>query len=131
MMMPLMKFKPLLKLNARSLKLSQEDQEMVIQGAMDVDTRSMLKITGEALDFRLPPIPTGLKVPALFVVGEKEVKNALQSNPVLVKGVPGAVGKMVKGVGHAWVGEAPDLFTRMVRCWIEDQPLPEQLVDLT
>jgi pimeloyl-ACP methyl ester carboxylesterase len=127
---PLLKLKPIVRRSLKAMKLTEEEQKLYIQSLQDLDMQSYLKISNQALDHRLPPMPDQMNVPALFVVGEKEVKNALASNPVLVKGVHGSVGKMVKGVGHAWVAEAPDLFSHMVRWWIEGQPLPEELVDL-
>lgn len=126
--LPLLKWKPMAKASMRALNLSEQDQAAYLSSLAKMDSQSYLAISEQALDFRLPPMPADLSAPALIVVGEKEVKNALQSQPVLVQGIPGAVGRVAPGVGHAWVGENPSLFSSMVRCWIEDRPLPAELL---
>jgi pimeloyl-ACP methyl ester carboxylesterase len=126
--LPLLKWKPMVKASLRAMHLSDEEQAQYIESLQKLDPQAYLRISDQALDFRLPPIPQDLTAPVLIVVGEKEVRNALQSQPVLLNGIPGAVGRIAPGVGHAWVGENPSLFSRMVRCWIEDQPLPDELL---
>ncbi len=68
--------------------------------------------------------------PVLVVVGEKETMFAKRAARRLSKAIEGAKGVMVPGVGHAWNLEAPDLFTRTVRAWVTDAPLPQELVTL-
>ena len=62
------------------------------------------------------------------MAGEKEVSNVLKSQPVLVQNIPGAVGRIAPKVGHVWSAEAPKLFSRTLRSWVEDQPLPGELI---
>jgi pimeloyl-ACP methyl ester carboxylesterase len=130
MTLPLLKWKPMVKASLRAMHLSEEDQVQYIKSLEKLDPQAYLRLSDQAIEFRLPPISPDLTAPVLIVVGEKEVKNALQSQPVLVNGIPGAVGRIAPGVGHAWVGENPSLFSRMVRCWIEDRPLPEELLEI-
>ena len=75
-------------------------------------------------------IPRGEVPPTLVLVGEKELGISKRHARVICQTVAGTTGKFVKGVGHAWNLEAPDLFNQMVRCWLEDQPLPPELQEL-
>jgi len=76
-------------------------------------------------------IPPGAVPPTLVVVGEKEMGLAKRHARAISQSVPGVTGKVVKGVGHAWNLEAPDLFNEMVRAWLTDKPLPVALQPLT
>jgi pimeloyl-ACP methyl ester carboxylesterase len=71
-----------------------------------------------------------VQTPVLVVVGQKETVVAQHAEQQLSKEIERARGVMVPGVGHAWNLEAPDLFTRTVRAWIKDAPLPKELVAL-
>lgn len=41
---------------------------------------------------------------------------------------PNAVGYAVPGVGHQWNAERPELFTQMVRQWVESQAVVKGLI---
>ena len=51
--------------------------------------------------------------------------------PVLMDRVPNARGARVPGVGHQWNAEAPELFTDMVRVWIEQSEIHPGLRPIT
>ncbi len=87
--------------------------------------------------FRLPAGLERATAPTLVVVGSKEYAAMIQSGRDLLAALPHATGRMVslgKGASmaqeHNWSMNAPELFTRMVRAWVTDQPLPEELVPL-
>jgi hypothetical protein len=44
--------------------------------------------------------------------------------------ISGARGVIAPGMGHVWNLQAPDLFADMIRAWISDKPLPDQLASL-
>jgi pimeloyl-ACP methyl ester carboxylesterase len=69
-------------------------------------------------------------LPTLVAVGEKETGYAKASARALCKGIPGARGVIAPGLGHVWNMQAPDLFTQMVRSWLQDQPMPDELLPL-
>ncbi|MGE5653683.1 MAG: alpha/beta fold hydrolase [Bacillota bacterium] len=70
------------------------------------------------------------KVPTLVVVGEKEQKISIQSAREYVAMIPNAAGRMAPQVGHMWNMQNPGLFTRMIRSWVTDQPLPSEMKPL-
>jgi pimeloyl-ACP methyl ester carboxylesterase len=75
-------------------------------------------------------MPSITKSPTLVVVGEKETFFAKYAARALCKGIPGARGILVPDVGHVWNLQAPDLFTDMLRAWLQDQPLPAGFLPL-
>ncbi|MHB1293891.1 MAG: alpha/beta fold hydrolase [Anaerolineae bacterium] len=69
-------------------------------------------------------------IPTLVLVGQKETWAARRMARTLARTIPGAVGALVPGVGHAWNLQAPDLFAATVRAWVEDASLPPTLLPL-
>ena len=67
--------------------------------------------------------------PTLVVVGEKEPGISKRHARTICRSAEGMVGKIVRGVGHVWNLEAPDLFNEMVRAWLSGKPLPSTLQD--
>ena len=84
--------------------------------------------------FRLPQGLDRVKAPTLIVVGKKEYSAMRQSARDLAAAIPGSqayevihTGKMSMAEEHNWNMTAPEIFTQMVRAWINDQPLPAAL----
>lgn len=75
-------------------------------------------------------MPTDTKSRTLIAVGEKETFYAKRAARLLSRSIPGARGVMVRGYGHVWNLEAPDLFAETVRAWTGDRELPDQLAQL-
>jgi pimeloyl-ACP methyl ester carboxylesterase len=75
-------------------------------------------------------IPSQPRSPVLVVVGEKENWIAKRMARRLKMMIPGATAVMAPGVGHVWNLQAPQLFAEMVRAWLTDKPLPEELLTL-
>ncbi len=90
----------------------------------------MARVFTENMRFSLPTGLNHANVPTLVLVGQKEYGVMHQSARDLVRALPNAKGFIAPGVGHAWNLQAPDLFTRTVRAWITDQPLPQELLPL-
>lgn len=72
-------------------------------------------------------LPQRATSPTLVVVGERETWAARRAARHLIRHIEDAQGFQVPKVGHVWNLEAPDLFTALVRAWIEDTPLPPDL----
>ena len=72
-------------------------------------------------------LPQGVHAPVLVTFGQKEKFMVKRAARELSRALP-AQAVMVPGVGHIWNLEAPDLFTKTVRAWMTDQPLPQELV---
>ena len=87
------------------------------------------------MHFKMPQGLEKANVPVLVVVGKLEYKQMQESGRDLLAVLPNARGVMVSlGQGsslakeHNWALTVPELFTATLKAWIEDRPLPEQLL---
>jgi pimeloyl-ACP methyl ester carboxylesterase len=67
------------------------------------------------------------KVPTLLVTGQHEMGDMHAANAALAAYMPQARARVAPGLGHGWIATRPDLHSRMVRAWLQDQPLPNEL----
>ena len=89
------------------------------------------------MGYRLPSGLERANCPVLVIVGQKEYASMQQSARDLLSVLPNAAGYTVAHAEkwsmveeHNWSLKAPELFTKTVKSWIEDEQLPEQLVPL-
>jgi pimeloyl-ACP methyl ester carboxylesterase len=97
---------------------------------------SFTHVMHENLHFGLPAGLRSVRIPTLVVAGRKEYKTMRRSAKELAKLLPNGQGRMVsvggqRAADHNWNMQAPELFTRMVRAWVEDKPLPSELLPLS
>lgn len=71
--------------------------------------------------------PDELSVPLLACTGEKEPEIAKNTVRRLKKHYSNVKGFQVPGGTHMWPLQFPELFARMVRAWIMQEPLPQEL----
>jgi len=67
----------------------------------------------------------------LVVCGEREPEIIKKSARMIRKKYPSVPCFVAPGVGHNWGMEKPDLFTSLIRSWIEQIPFPEELLPLS
>ncbi|MEI6046279.1 MAG: alpha/beta hydrolase [Chloroflexota bacterium] len=96
---------------------------------------SFTHVMQENLNFGLPAGLKSIQMPTLVVVGRKEYRTMRRSARELARLLPKSQGRMVSLGGrvawdHNWNLQAPELFNRMVRAWVEDKPLPSELQPL-
>jgi hypothetical protein len=63
-------------------------------------------------------------------MGEKEVKVVYESALDLNKCLSNSKTYKVANLGHTWPLESPELFSSLVRAWVNDNPLPDTLLKL-
>jgi len=80
--------------------------------------------------YRLIRVPSGSDIETLVLVGSRETIPAKSAARRIAKTIPGARGFYVKGAGHVWNLQLPDLFNRTLRDWIERRPMPDDLAPL-
>ncbi len=96
---------------------------------------SFTNLMVENLKFRLPSRLAEATPRTLVVVGRKENGAMRESGCDLLKVLPNARGVMVDvgrraAENHNWNLTAPDLFTRTLRAFVKEQPLPGDLKTL-
>jgi pimeloyl-ACP methyl ester carboxylesterase len=113
---------------ARSLNLPAQVMPAYEESINALSLQSLRHIIQQIAEYTPPVGRNAVRVPVLFVTGEKDVAENRRSVRLLAKEVPGAVGVYAPGVHHEWHGEDPALFNAMTRAWIEGRPLPTGLI---
>jgi pimeloyl-ACP methyl ester carboxylesterase len=127
LMAPFMTRGPMLRANARALGVADEDVEGYARAARSMAPGTFLRVGGELLHYRVPPGAGASPVHLLAVAGENEQRLIRDSLPLLAGAFPHGRAALAPGVGHAWNGEAPELFAAVVRAQVTGGPLPEEL----
>jgi pimeloyl-ACP methyl ester carboxylesterase len=98
------------------------------------DTRLLIpdlstQIVVESMTYPLPSLvdASGL----LVAYGEREPEQIKKSARMIRGEYPSVPCVVAPGAGHMWSMERPDLFTALVRSWIEQAPLPGELLQLS
>lgn len=63
----------------------------------------------------------------LAVAGGDEHDLVRRSVPIIADGFPHGEGRLIDGVGHAWNGERPEVFSAMIKARVLGGDLPEAL----
>jgi pimeloyl-ACP methyl ester carboxylesterase len=94
-------------------------------------------VIAENQRFRLPAGLERVKVPTLVVGGWKEYKVMHQSIRDVASAIPGSQACLVHHTQklsmpqeHNWSMNAPELFTHTLRAWMEDMPLPHEIMEM-
>jgi pimeloyl-ACP methyl ester carboxylesterase len=125
---PFMKKDFVLKAALKALNLSEDGYEQFRQAMLAVSRRTFVTAFTQALDLRYSSELEKVETPLLLVSGEKEPGYIARSNQLLTTRLKHATARVVPGRGHGWMGESPELFTRVLKAWLQDQPLPGELI---
>lgn len=126
-MSPFLRSTTLLRANARTLKIPAEDFAEFSAAALATDARTVRQVTAEAIAFRLPDGAATSDCPVLAVAGGGEHDLVRRSVPKIAAGFPHGEGRLIAGVGHAWNGERPEVFSAMIKARVLGGDLPEPL----
>ncbi len=107
----------------------EESTEAFVATARSTDRSAMKAIVSEVSRKPLPDHLDRISAPLLAVVGERDTAPARRAIPDLMAAVPGARAALVPGVGHQWNAEAPELFTEMVRQWVDEGSVHLDLIE--
>lgn len=124
---PVMKWGPVLRANARALRVPEEDVAGYEAAARATTRQSFRRVSDEAVGFRLPGAAGTSPCPVLAVAGGEEHELTRGSLAEIAAAFPHGEARLVPGVGHGWSGEKPELFTAMIRARVTGGPLPEEL----
>jgi pimeloyl-ACP methyl ester carboxylesterase len=108
-----------------------ESLEAFMETARLTDPAALRSVTAEVNLALLPPGLETIAAPTLAVVGAKDTAPARRAVPHLQSVIPGAIGRVVPGVGHQWNAEDPALFSAMVRQWVGSGRVDDRLVPPT
>lgn len=124
--LPLMKNEVMVRANARGNGIPAAHLEAFRRDTMQTDGPTLAAVLRSALRFRLPPVPPDARL--LVAAGRKESGLVYRSARKILDYVPAARACMAPAGGHTWNLELPGLFARMVRAWVNQEPLPPELL---
>jgi pimeloyl-ACP methyl ester carboxylesterase len=134
---PLNKYEWWMRLNMRSYGISERFLPEMRETYKTLTAEAFGHLIVENQRFRLPAGLEKVTAPTLVVGGWKEYKIMHRSIKDVAAAIPGARGYLVRHTKrmalneeHNWNLTAPELFTRTVRAWLRDQPLPSELEEL-
>jgi pimeloyl-ACP methyl ester carboxylesterase len=129
-MSPFLRFAPVSRLVGRTFGVKPGDglDDFVAQ-MQAVDPRSFRRAFADANDVSITAGLLAAPCRTLLVAGERELKHVRASNRLLAEHMPHADARMMPGANHGWgPAQFPDLHRDMVAAWIEDRPLPAELL---
>jgi pimeloyl-ACP methyl ester carboxylesterase len=105
----------------------EESTEAFVGTAERTDPRALQAVMREVATSPLPEGMGEIRLPLLAVVGEKDSAPARQAVEYVKRTIPGAETAVVPAVGHQWNAEERELFSDVVREWIDDGTVDERL----
>ena len=130
---------------AKAMQLPDEVVPLFVRDSQRLDPLTIQRVYQEVVFFQYPPnlgnattVTTTSSIralpPLLVVAGTREasiVVQCLADLPMKLRANGGSRNVVraakVPTVHHGWNGEAPELFTKMMRLWMTTQELPEEL----
>jgi pimeloyl-ACP methyl ester carboxylesterase len=117
-----------MRLASAFLRLSPEAAVLYSESLRGMPYRTLWRITQQSANHWIPGSVKFSDSPALIVAGQMEHVLIIQSMKRLLVALPDSRGYLAPSGRHGWVGEAPDLFTRMLRAWFCGSQLPPELI---
>ncbi len=126
---PLTRQKWFAKVQAKSLGIPKEYFPFYFEDSCTINSLIMEDILRENGEFKIPEKIGDCSVPVLVLVGEKERGIMIKSAQDLVAYISQAEGYIVKGEGHGFSFENPELFNEILRSWLAGQMIPRKDLD--
>jgi pimeloyl-ACP methyl ester carboxylesterase len=130
-LMPMLLVTPLgSSIMAKTMQLPDDAAALYKEDGKRLTRQTVERIYQEIITFNLPPELSQRNHRLLAAAGEHDVamiKNGLGDYLELL---PNAQAVIAPKAHHGWNGEFPQLFTDMIRAWIEAKPLPETLISI-
>lgn len=117
-----------IKQQARMLQMPEDVIPYYFESMRAMSRQTFMQIFNELLYYRLPANLNRAQVSTLVTAGSLEMPLILESIPEITRSLPRAESRLAEGGHHGWNGEAPELFSSMIRAWITETPLPEGLI---
>ncbi len=116
-----------IRAQAKMLRMPDDVIASYTESMMSMSRKTFLDIFNEVINFRLPKELSQVNVPMLVTAGSEEMKPVLDAVIEIASTLPNAEARLAPGGHHGWNGEAPELFSAMLRAWFTAMPLPAEL----
>ena len=126
-MVPLMKRESVLQSNAKKMGLTDEMIPLMARDMNRVSKLTYARVFNETFRQSMPPIFSERMQRVLGVAGDQEdqpIRDGLADFSLFL---PNGQAAIVANAHHVWNGQHAQLFTEMIRSWVENEPLPSAL----
>ncbi len=124
----LIRLRPFARANARALRVPGDKLDGYCDSARQTSVAAFLAANREALTYRPPANLPAIDVPTLLLAGEDEHELTHRSQRSLITTMPKASAGMAENLGHAWNCEAPELFSAVVRQWVQNESINDGIM---
>ena len=119
-----------IKANMRTYNMPKNLFDKFKESTLHVNRDSIERILTENMLFKLPNGLENVKAPVLVMTGEKDYKIIKESANDLITSLPTSIGYMAPKLGHTWNLEDSKLFNWVLRRWINNESLKDDLLPL-
>ena len=127
-MSPVMTSGPMLRANARALGVPEEDHAGYAEAARSMARGTFLAVGEELMGYGVPSGATVSTTRVLALAGAQEQPLIRRSLRIIASAFSDGDARLAPDVGHAWNGQAPELFAATVRAHVAGAPLPAELL---
>ena len=127
-MQRLMKWDVFINLQAAMLHIPAEAAALYKRDNKRLSSGSFNRMFNEVLRYGLPDFKEAQAVPLLAVAGDSENAMIKEGLKDFINHKQNTTAALIPNAHHGWNGEHPQLFTEMVEAWINQKPLPADLV---
>ncbi len=118
----------LIKAYIRNYNISKDYFKLLKSSTIIIPPEEIKRIFEANMLFEIPPHLNKVDNPVLVLGGEKEysvIKNSIKS---IVRTIPQSKGFIVPEMVHLWNLTSPDYFNLIMKKWIADKNMPEDLI---
>ena len=126
-MVPLMKREAVLQSNARTMGLPDDLFPLMQRDMHRVSKTTYARVFNETFRQSMPALLRERPQRVLGVAGDQEDQPIRAGLPDFPACLPNGKAALIPNAHHVWNGQHPELFTEMVRSWVENKPLPSPL----
>ena len=126
-MVPFMRSSLGLSITGRMMQIPPETRSLYKRDGKRLTRLTYDRVYDHLLDKGMPDVLTERERPLLAVAGDAEVQMIKDQLADFSTLIPNGRAAIVPDAHHTWSAEYPELFTQMVRQWIEEHTLPDAL----
>jgi pimeloyl-ACP methyl ester carboxylesterase len=130
-LLPSLRGEHFFNLMAANLHVSPDDLPAFRQDLQQIARMTVLRGSLSAAGFQLPPGLTSIPNPVLALAGQNENVLVLESLKTITSTLPQSQARLIPLARHAWIAEQSDLWQCVLRAWLREEPLPEELIKVS
>lgn len=116
-----------IKARMRTYNISKDYRKDFRESTRQINSDSLKRVLHESMLFQISPRLKNVDAQVLLVLGGKEYGVMKKSAEDIMKVIPDILCIKIPEIGHIWNLENPELFNRILRSWITNEILNQDL----